>query len=192
MKRAPKDPEPAKHWLAFPRNHWKLSLRWTSSLFRRYQSAAKFLIFDRDGKYGIEVPAAIRSMRIQCVRTSVRSPWQNEVAERWVGSCRRDPLDQVIALDEHHLNSDSSPSMSATTARTARTLDSGRERRTAELPPWPRVAFFLRWDSEGSTTGAIGLPNPNQCSVAKTPAFPHPYIHMYSEWSLHRERWVRG
>jgi hypothetical protein len=57
MKRAPKDPEPAKHWLAFPRNHWKLSLRWTSSLFRRYQSTAKFLIFDRDGKYGIEVPA---------------------------------------------------------------------------------------------------------------------------------------
>src|SRR5882672_9814071 len=32
-----------------------------------------------------------------------RSPWQNGVAERWVGSCRRDMLDHVIVLNERHL-----------------------------------------------------------------------------------------
>ena len=32
-----------------------------------------------------------------------RSPWQNGVAERWVGSCRRDLLDHVIVLNERHL-----------------------------------------------------------------------------------------
>jgi hypothetical protein len=37
------------------------------------------------------------------VRTSFRSPWQNGVAERWVGSCRRDLLDHVIPLGERHL-----------------------------------------------------------------------------------------
>jgi putative transposase len=68
-----------------------------------YQSAPKFLIFDHDAKYGFEVPAAIRSMKIECVQTSVRSPWQNGVAERWVGSCRRELLDHVIALNERHL-----------------------------------------------------------------------------------------
>ncbi len=31
------------------------------------------------------------------------SPWQNGVAERWVGSCRRDLLDHVIILNERHL-----------------------------------------------------------------------------------------
>src|SRR5260370_29043365 len=31
------------------------------------------------------------------IRTSVRSPWQNSVAERWVGSARRECLDHVIA-----------------------------------------------------------------------------------------------
>jgi hypothetical protein len=31
------------------------------------------------------------------------SPWQNGVAERWVGSCRRDLLDHIIAVDECHL-----------------------------------------------------------------------------------------
>jgi putative transposase len=36
-------------------------------------------------------------------RTSVQSPWQNGIAERWVGSCRRDILDHVIALNEQHL-----------------------------------------------------------------------------------------
>jgi transposase InsO family protein len=37
------------------------------------------------------------------VRTAFRSPWQNGVAERWVGSCRRDLLDHVVVLNERHL-----------------------------------------------------------------------------------------
>jgi putative transposase len=68
-----------------------------------YDSAAQFLIFDRDAKYGTEVPAALRSMKIRAVRTSRESPWQNGIAERWVGSCRRDLLDHVIAVNERHL-----------------------------------------------------------------------------------------
>jgi putative transposase len=68
-----------------------------------YESAPRFLIFDRDAKYGTEVPAAIRSMKIKSIRTSFESPWQNGVAERWVQSCRRDLLDHVIALNERHI-----------------------------------------------------------------------------------------
>ena len=68
-----------------------------------YQLAPRFLIFDRDGKYGLEVPIAVRSMAIRPVRTSHRSPWQNGIAERWVESCRRDLLDHAIALNECHL-----------------------------------------------------------------------------------------
>ena len=37
------------------------------------------------------------------IRTSIRSPWQNGVAERWVGSCRREMLDHVIPVNEQHL-----------------------------------------------------------------------------------------
>src|SRR5260370_39501728 len=33
------------------------------------------------------------------------------------------------------------------------------------------------FDWEGCTTGTIGLPNPNQWSVAKTSGFLHPYIY---------------
>ena len=68
-----------------------------------FGSAPRFLIFDRDSKYGVEVPAAVRSLKIRPVRTSFESPWQNGVAERWVESCRRDLLDRIIAMNEHHL-----------------------------------------------------------------------------------------
>jgi putative transposase len=37
------------------------------------------------------------------VRTAVGCPWQNGIAERWIGSCRRELLDHVIAIDESHL-----------------------------------------------------------------------------------------
>ena len=36
-------------------------------------------------------------------RTSVQAPWQNGLAERWIGSCRREILDHIIALNEPHL-----------------------------------------------------------------------------------------
>jgi transposase InsO family protein len=68
-----------------------------------FDSAPRSLIFDRDAKYGSEVPIAIRSLSIRPVQTAFASPWQNGIAERWVGSCRRDLLDHIIALDERHL-----------------------------------------------------------------------------------------
>jgi putative transposase len=40
---------------------------------------------------------------IQPKLASFRSPWQNGVAERWVGNCRRDLIDHVIVLNERHL-----------------------------------------------------------------------------------------
>jgi putative transposase len=68
-----------------------------------YQSVPRFLLCDHDQKYGLEVLAAIRCLQITCVRTSIRRPWQNGVAERWVESCRRDLLDHIIAGNERHL-----------------------------------------------------------------------------------------
>ena len=79
---------------------------WTVQQLREafpFESAPRFLIFDRDAKYGLEVPRAVRSMKIRPVRTSFESPWQNGVAERWVESCRRDLLDHIVAVNERHL-----------------------------------------------------------------------------------------
>ena len=145
MRRASSNPQAAKRWLAFLRNHGEViaamdfftvstitcgvlycflivdhgrrrivnfnvtshrTAGWIIQQLREafpYQSAPRFLIFDRDAKYGLEVPIAVRSMAIRPVRTSFQSPWQNGIAERWVESCRRDLLDHVIAFNERHL-----------------------------------------------------------------------------------------
>jgi putative transposase len=68
-----------------------------------YTVAHRFLLFDRDSKFGDEVVSFARGMGSLPLRTAFRSPWQNGVAERWVGSCRRDLLDHVIVLNERHL-----------------------------------------------------------------------------------------
>ena len=68
-----------------------------------YEAPYKYLILDRDKKFGLEVIAAIRAGGSKPKRTSFQSPWQNGVAERWVESCRRDLLDHVIVLNERHL-----------------------------------------------------------------------------------------
>jgi transposase InsO family protein len=61
------------------------------------------LIFDRGSNFNDEVVTTIKSFGIEPKRTNFRSPWQNGVAERWVGNCRRDLLDHVIVLNERHL-----------------------------------------------------------------------------------------
>jgi putative transposase len=63
----------------------------------------RYAVFDRDSKFSADVINFVNSAGLKSKRTSVRSPWQNGTAERWIGSCRREMLDHVIALDERHL-----------------------------------------------------------------------------------------
>ncbi len=62
---------------------------------------SRYLVLDRDTIFSGAVVAAIESMGLEATRTSYQSPWQNGVAERFVGTVRRDLLDHAIVLDEH-------------------------------------------------------------------------------------------
>ena len=53
--------------------------------------------------FSAEVVAFLKAAGLKPKRTSVQAPWQNGTAERWIGSCRREILDQVIARNEQHL-----------------------------------------------------------------------------------------
>jgi hypothetical protein len=66
-------------------------------------TAPRYLILDRDRKYEGEATEVLRSLSCELIRTAYQSPWQNGVAERWAGSCRRDLLDHVIVFNEAHL-----------------------------------------------------------------------------------------
>jgi transposase InsO family protein len=146
VKRALRNPDPVRPWLAFLRNHrdaiaamdfftvptltfgvlycffiishdrrrvlhcnvtsnpkalWvALQLReaWEST-----DQAHRFLMFDRDSKFSTNVVSTVKAIGSQPVRTRFRSPWQNGIAERWVGSVRRELLDHVIVLNQRHL-----------------------------------------------------------------------------------------
>jgi transposase InsO family protein len=63
----------------------------------------RYVVLDRDAKFSPEVLDFLDSSGIKPIRTNIRSPWQNGVAERWVGSCRRECFDRVIALSEAHV-----------------------------------------------------------------------------------------
>jgi transposase InsO family protein len=65
----------------------------------------RHLIFDRDSIFSAQVVLTVKSFGIKPTRTAYRSPWQNGVAERWVGSVRRELLDHVVVWNERHLRS---------------------------------------------------------------------------------------
>ncbi len=145
VKKCRGNPDPAKRWLVFLRNHRQSiaamdffsvptltfgvlhclfvighdrrrilhynvtrnpSGFWTALQLRQtwqFEDPCKFLIFDRDAKFSNEVLTTIEDLGVSSVRTAFRSPWQNGVAERWVGSIRRELLDHVIVMNERHL-----------------------------------------------------------------------------------------
>ena len=147
VKRASKNPDPAKHWLVFLRNHRKAiaamdfftvptltfgvlycffvighdrrkilhynvtrnpNAFWIVQQLREawgYDQPHRFLIFDRDAKFSADIVWTVQQNGTEPVRTAFRSPWQNGVAERWVGSVRRELLDHVIVLSQRHLRS---------------------------------------------------------------------------------------
>lgn len=63
----------------------------------------RFLIHDRDSIFSESVVGSARAMGIESKKTSFRSPWQNGICERWIGSCRRELLDHVVPFGEAHL-----------------------------------------------------------------------------------------
>jgi transposase InsO family protein len=63
----------------------------------------RYVVLDRDAKFGSDVVEFLKASGIKPIRTSIRSPWQNGIAERWIGSCRREMTDHVIPLNEQHL-----------------------------------------------------------------------------------------
>src|SRR5918995_2225826 len=65
--------------------------------------AYRYVILDHDSKFNADVITFLKATGLKPKRTSVQAPWQNGIAERWVGSCRREILDHVIALNEPHL-----------------------------------------------------------------------------------------
>jgi len=65
--------------------------------------APRYLVRDNDRAYGHVFTARVSAMGIRDRPITPRSPWQNGIAERLIGSIRRECLDHVVVLGEAHL-----------------------------------------------------------------------------------------
>jgi putative transposase len=63
----------------------------------------RFLIRDRDGKYSGAFDEVFRSGGIRIVKTPVRAPKANAIAERFVRTVRSECLDWLLVLNRRHL-----------------------------------------------------------------------------------------
>jgi transposase InsO family protein len=68
-----------------------------------WNEAPRYMIQDRDRVYGTVVTRRLRAMGIRDKPTSPASPWQNGLAERLIGSIRRECLDHIVVFGEAHL-----------------------------------------------------------------------------------------
>ncbi len=129
IRRAPRNPDPAKRWLTFLRNHREAiaamdfftvptltlgvlycffvighdrrkilhfnvtrnpNALWVVQQLREawpYKVPHRFLLFDRDAKFGADVVSAGKDMGSEPIRTAFRSPWQKDYASHctsWV------------------------------------------------------------------------------------------------------------
>jgi transposase InsO family protein len=79
---------------------------WTAQQLREatpWGKGPKYLIRDRDDKYGPLFSNVAKSTGIKVLKTPVRAPKANAICERFIGSLKRECLDHMLTLHSRHL-----------------------------------------------------------------------------------------
>ncbi len=140
-----------------------------------HDTERKYLIFDRDAIFSLAVADAVKAMGIEPRRIAYRSPWQNAVAERWIGSCRRELLEHVaerfvdrLASPTSHLSiipasvvppTERGPSSRRIMRNHRSKTTSGAPLMNATVPPMLRCMVVIRFRSELNGTSSCSVPS---------------------------------
>jgi len=80
---------------------------WTAQQLREatpYGQGPKYLICDRDSKFGPSFARVAASSGIKILKTPYHAPRANAICERFLGSVRRECLDHLLILQEKQLH----------------------------------------------------------------------------------------
>ncbi|MDT7711430.1 MAG: putative transposase [Pseudonocardiales bacterium] len=87
---------PSGTWVAQQARNFLMDIGDRATQFR-------FLVRDRDSKFTAMVDAVFASESIRILRTPVRAPRANAIAERWIGTVRREVLDRMLIVNRRQL-----------------------------------------------------------------------------------------
>src|SRR5436305_92782 len=87
---------PSRAWVAPQARNFLMDLGDRAAEFR-------FVIRDRDSKFTGMFDAVFASEGTRILRTPVRAPRANAIAERWIGTVRRELLDRMLIMNRRHL-----------------------------------------------------------------------------------------
>ena len=65
--------------------------------------SVKFVLHDRDASFSAAFDAVFQPAGIRVIHSAVQAPRMNSIMERWIGSCRRELLDQTLIWNQRHL-----------------------------------------------------------------------------------------